>query len=674
MYLAIMVFVRRPGALALLLGLAACARSAGSPTAAQPDADTRADSIILDSTRAASILPEVPAVRGPLAIRVAYPSPDAMVRARDSSFLLGSVGTGDARLTINGYPVRVWPNGAWLAWIPLPHDSLMRFHIAARTATDSSVLDYTVRRGGWAPPRGPELWVDSASLAPRGRVWWPAGEYLTLSARASEGAQVRLRLPDGTIVPLFAESRLEEIPEAIRAFDRDTVNLITSVRRDRYVGVLRGRSLGPAPGPVLRSPWIPPAAVLLPPVAVPLTPDSVAWGVVEAIRGADTVRARWPLQIGLLDTLPVIAELDDDTAATGLTDRVIVGRAVPGGTYHWFFPNGTRARVSGRLNDDLRLQLAPESEAWIAAAEARPVPGITAVPAVVGSVRLTPMKDRVRVRVPLSHRVPFKVSESDRTLTLHLYGALGDVNWIQYGAHDTLIRRVAWAQDDRDEVTLTLDLGRSLWGYHARWERGDLILDIRRPPSLDPDGSLKGHLIAVDPGHPPGGATGPTGLREAVANLGIGLEVKRLLEREGALVLMTRTEDVPLDLWPRVDLAERAGAELLVSIHNNALPDGVNPLANNGASVYYNQPRSVALARAVQTALVSRLGVRDLGIGRGDLAMVRTTWMPSVLTEGLFVIVPWQEAALRSPRGHRLYAEAVVEGVRRFLRERALEP
>ena len=233
---------------------------------------------------------------------------------------------------------------------------------------------------------------------------------------------------------------------------------------------------------------------------------------------------------------------------------------------------------------------------------------------------------------------------------------------------------MAWAQGDREEVTLTLELSRRLWGYHASWERGDLVLDVRRAPALDPGGSLQGRLIAVDPGHPPAGSTGPTGLREAEANLGIGLEVQRLLEQEGAQVVMTRTADVPLELWPRVDLAERAGADLLVSIHNNALPDGVDPFANNGSSVYYNQPRSIPLARAVQSALVRRLGVRDLGIGRGDLAMVRTTWMPSVLTEGLFVIVPEQEAALRSPRGQRLYAEAVVEGIRRFLRERALEP
>ncbi len=681
-----MVSVRRPGAAALLLGLLACGGAPAPPAAAPatpaaPVDTTSPDSLLpTTSPSPTTALPPVPPVRGPLRLRVMYPAPDGAVAARDSSFLYGTTGTGDARLWINGAPVRVWPNGAWLAWVALPPDSLMRFRIFARTATDSVDLDYPLRRARWTPPPGAALWLDSTSLAPRGRVWWPAGEYLTLSVRASEGATVRLRLPDGATIPLLPQSRLEEVSEGTRAFDRDTSKLAAEVRRDRYVGVMRGRRLGPSAGPVLSQPGAPVPGggglVAGPGVqfVLPRFPDSLAWGVVEAVRGPDTVRARWPLQVALLDTLPLVAELEDDTAGTGETDRLTVGRAVPRGTYHWFFPAGTRARVSGRMNDDLRLRLAPESEAWVPAAEARAVPGVSAVPAVVGSVRLTPLRDRVRIRVPLTHRVPFQVTETDRTLVLRLYGALGDVNWIQYGAADSLVERVAWAQRDREEVTLTVELSRRLWGYHASWERGDLVLDVRRAPSLDPGGSLQGRVIAVDPGHPPAGSTGPTGLREADANLGIGLEVQRLLEQQGARVVMTRTADVPLELWPRVDAAERAGADLLVSIHNNALPDGVDPFANSGSSVYYNQPRSIPLARAVQSALVRRLGVRDLGIGRGDLAMVRTTWMPSVLTEGLFVIVPEQEAALRSARGQRLYAEAVVEGVRRFLRERALEP
>jgi N-acetylmuramoyl-L-alanine amidase len=230
-----------------------------------------------------------------------------------------------------------------------------------------------------------------------------------------------------------------------------------------------------------------------------------------------------------------------------------------------------------------------------------------------------------------------------------------------------------WRQAASDEVTLTFDLARPVWGYRARWERTDLLLDIRRPPVIDPGAPLRGRLIAVDPGHPPGGATGPTGLREAEANLAVALELRHLLEDAGARVLLTRTTDSVVELWPRVQLAERAGADVLISIHNNALPDGINPFVNNGTSVYYNQPRSIPLARSIQAALLRRLGQRDLGVGRGDLALVRSTWMPSVLTEGLFMMLPDQEAALRTPQGQRLYALAVAEGLRRYLEARARE-
>src|SRR5690606_4033351 len=100
-------------------------------------------------------------------------------------------------------------------------------------------------------------------------------------------------------------------------------------------------------------------------------------------------------------------------------------------------------------------------------------------------------------------------------------------------------------------------------------------------------------------------------------------------------------------------------------------PDGVNPLTNNGTSVFYNHPRSIPLAAAVQRALVSQLGLRDLGVGRGDLALVRPTWFPAILTEGLFMMVPEQEAALRTEEGRRRYASGVFQGIRAWLRERA---
>jgi hypothetical protein len=73
------------------------------------------------------------------------------------------------------------------------------------------------------------------------------------------------------------------------------------------------------------------------------------------------------------------------------------------------------------------------------------------------------------------------------------------------------------------------------------------------------------------------------------------------------------------------------------------------------------------LAAEVQRSLVRRLRLPDLGIGRADLAVIRATWMPAVLCEGMFVILPEQEARLRSLEGQRSYARGVRDGLRNFL-------
>jgi N-acetylmuramoyl-L-alanine amidase len=629
--------------------------------------------------------PTAPRAPDEIGLRVVYPAPDDLVRVRDSSFLLGSVASGDVRLTINGAPVKVWPNGAWLAWIPFPPDSVIPFKIEAHTERDSVVLVYPVRRDPRYLPgeaRVGDVWIDSVSLSPRGQSWLPSSEYLTLSARAAEGANVRVWLPGGTMVRLLPQMQPQEVLPAIRAFEHDTTKLRTP-DEVRYVGVLRGRALGPDPGPVL---WGPSASLVKvlaraalrcttgarcpAPYGELVSPDG-GWAIAEAALGADTVRVRWPLQVALLDTLPLVVEFDDDSAGSGRTDSVTPGRALPGGPYTWFFPTGTRALVSGRLNEDLRIRLSPDADAWVPVADARPLPaGVPAPHAVVSSVSLTPQADRVTLRIPLTQRVPFQVLETERNLTVKFYGAVGDVDWVRYGS-DSLVQRLTWNQAGRDELTFSVDLAQPVWGYRARWSRNDLMLEIRRPPQIHKKSPLRGRVIALDPGHPPLGATGPTGLREADANLSVALQLKAMLQAAGARVVMTRTADTAIDLWSRVALADSSGAELLVSIHNNALPDGVNPFTNNGTSVFYNQPRSMPLAAEVQRALVRRLKLPDLGISRADLAVVRPTWMPAVLCEGMFLILPDQETLLRSPQGQRLYAQGVLEGIRRFLGDRA---
>jgi len=196
------------------------------------------------------------------------------------------------------------------------------------------------------------------------------------------------------------------------------------------------------------------------------------------------------------------------------------------------------------------------------------------------------------------------------------------------------------------------------------------VVTVRRPPDIDPLNPLAGLLIAVDAGHPPGGGTGPTGLTEADANLPVARALESMLTSAGARVLMLRTDAFPVDLGSRPRLATQMNADLLVSLHNNAFPDGVNPFQNNGTSVYYYQPHSLDLAKAVQSELLAELRLRDIGIGRADLALARPTWMPSVLSETMFMMIPQQEAALRDPDVQRRIAAAHLRAIEKFLRGR----
>ena len=134
-------------------------------------------------------------------------------------------------------------------------------------------------------------------------------------------------------------------------------------------------------------------------------------------------------------------------------------------------------------------------------------------------------------------------------------------------------------------------------------------------------------------------------------------------------VVMTRSTRAAVALAARPGIARRAEGDAFVSIHLNAWPDGANPeRAANGTGTYFFHDQSEGLARVVQQGLVRRMGLRDLGINFDNLAVARLTWMPAVLCEGAFVIVPQQEAALRTPEFQRQYALGIADGVEEYFR------
>ena len=687
--------------------------------------------------------PPIPSRAGPLVIDVVYPRDSSLITARDSNFIFGSVGNGNARLAINGEAVPVQPNGAFLAWLPVPpplEDTLVRYELVASLRGEEIDATHLVRL---PPPRvllpADSAAIDTLALGPRGFWWVQEGEAVPIRVRASPGAQVRLLLPAGDTIELTEVPGVGAASAANWIFGRVPVGATAATGQS---GIYEGELIaGAALGQGTLSPHTSPIPIdsldashycaPLPPadtipveadtaefpadtsVALPDTaqaaadtlaaeadmalaaaageqaPDTSAgapadtseaglelWmppecAVLEVLVGEDTARARFPLDLWIVEnTGPVVALREPPTSPD--RDGLVVGRAAAGATTLWLWAEGARARVSGRRNGVVRLDLAERAEAWVNLEEVVPLPG-AGLPGRtrVSTVRVTGQPDRLEVRISLGEPVPYAVEVEDRRLSLLLYSAYSDTDWLRYGPEDPFLRAVRWEQVTSDRYVLHLDLAAPAWGYRVRFQRGALILEVRKPPAIDPKRPLQGRTIVLDPGHPPGGATGPTRLYEGDANLALAFRLKRLLEREDARVYLTRADRRPIGLYERTVRAELLDAEILLSIHNNALPDGVNPFENHGTSVYYFHPHSLDLARSLQRGLLAAMGLRDLGIGRASLALARPIWMPAVLTEGAFMMVPDQEAGLRNPVFLEAYARGLLQGLREFLRQRA---
>jgi N-acetylmuramoyl-L-alanine amidase len=368
------------------------------------------------------------------------------------------------------------------------------------------------------------------------------------------------------------------------------------------------------------------------------------------------------------------------TSAMGDTDRTIIGRPSPGGTYKWFFTPGTQVALMERGDGYARVRLDHELDVFVDAGDVTDV----ALPASSESVAariasLVPVRTlsnaRVRssaqgadVYLPVGRPVPYFVEEADHALIVTLYGVRANTDIINYASADSLVRTVEWSQISNDRARVVVSLRSAPYGYLMIWERNALVLKVRGRPAIDQSRPLAGLTIAVDPGHPPIGSTGPTGLWEPQATLPVAVRLKRMLEERGASVIMTRTTDAPVALGDRPIIARRANVNAFVSIHYNALPDGVNPFNNPGTGTYFFRTQSEPLARHVQRSLVAQIGLQDLGINYDNLAVVRGTWYPAILCEGAFIMLPDQEAAMRTPEFQERYARGVADGLESYFR------
>ena len=189
-------------------------------------------------------------------------------------------------------------------------------------------------------------------------------------------------------------------------------------------------------------------------------------------------------------------------------------------------------------------------------------------------------------------------------------------------------------------------------------------------------GGIKGKRITLDAGH---GGTDPgthglvTGVYEKDVTLPITKKVKRLLEKKGAIVYMTRTTDVDVygpdatdqeELQARVDVAENSHSDMFISIHINASEN----TSVGGFSTYYHPKTKydIQVAQCIQDELMKTAKVEDLGVRYANFYVNKRSTMPGALVECLFLTNRREEKLLISEWFQNKVADAIADGIEDF--------
>ena len=177
-------------------------------------------------------------------------------------------------------------------------------------------------------------------------------------------------------------------------------------------------------------------------------------------------------------------------------------------------------------------------------------------------------------------------------------------------------------------------------------------------------------LIVLDPGHggPSLGAVGPTGVTEKEANLTQARAVKAVLEKAGFRVKMTRDSDVDIDLYARARIAYEEKAAAFISIHHNSNAAQTDPRNVRHVSTYAWNEIGLRLARALHPHIAAVTPIADRGVMTASFAVCRNPAIPSCLLELDFINCPEGEDSIQQPEQQQRVAEAVLAGLRNWLR------
>ncbi|HKW13540.1 MAG TPA: N-acetylmuramoyl-L-alanine amidase [Candidatus Krumholzibacteria bacterium] len=339
----------------------------------------------------------------------------------------------------------------------------------------------------------------------------------------------------------------------------------------------------------------------------------------------------------------------------------------------------------------------------------------------VTGIKFDTAPTRTTATLTLTEPLVYHVDNSTAGLVrLKIYGARADLHALTVRDAHGLVRGVRTEQTERDAY-VTFDVSREV--KQLRVDRSDSPPQIT--VSLDKSGAASDSgmvvldegaqvrrsfvisKVCIDAGH--GGrdhGNENNGAAEKDVTLAIAkIAAEKIHDELGLDVVMTRTDDTLVGLRDRTEIANKAKADLFISIHCNSWFND----QTNGFESYFLSParseseralarfenqsggktakadapdedvqfilwdlvqnayisESSSLAETIQREMTSRLGLKSRGVKQANFVVLQGAKMPAVLIETAFLSNPDEAQKLTDPDFQRGIADGIVASIKR---------
>ena len=227
-------------------------------------------------------------------------------------------------------------------------------------------------------------------------------------------------------------------------------------------------------------------------------------------------------------------------------------------------------------------------------------------------------------------------------------------------------------REEAGSVIFTIKLTRAMGLELSNTPKGVQLFLIK--PNVG-NGRLSGKTVVVDAGHggKDSGCPSPDKkVHEKNITLKLAMALSEELASEGATVIMTRKDDVFIELKERAMVANRNAADFFLSIHvdSNTVKE-----SRTGGTVYFHGGSTMGslLADCVEAELkkmgtIPSRGARsDKKLYTNGLSVLRNSTMPAVLVETGFMNHSTDRKHLQSDAHRTAFSKAVVRGLKMYL-------